>query len=108
MSGFFTTFEISEARRDMAQTLGPCTLEIIRQEDSESDTGGPDLADVALRDGGGKSLRIPYRIRPLRTPRTKVEGDQTIVVADWELLSVTRAVRMRWPRFAVVGIHEME
>ncbi len=85
MSGFFTTFELSEARRDMAETLGPCTLEIFRQEDSESETGGPDLSDVALKDPSGKVLHIPYRIRPLRQPRTRTEGEQTIVVADWEI-----------------------
>ncbi|CAB4139074.1 hypothetical protein UFOVP349_10 [uncultured Caudovirales phage] len=85
MSGFFTKFELSMLRRDMAQTLGPCTLEIFRQADSESETGGPDLADVALKDPSGKVLHIPYRIRPLRTPRTQVQGEQTVVVADWEI-----------------------
>ncbi len=85
MSGFFTTFEMSEARRDMAQTLGPMTLRILRQLDGQSETGGPDLAPSALTDSGGRPLEIPYRIRPLRTPRTKIEGEQTIVVADWEI-----------------------
>jgi hypothetical protein len=85
VSGFFTTFELSEARRDMAETLGPCTLEIFRQQDSQSETGGPDLSDVALKDPSGKVLHIPYRIRPLRTPRTQVQGEQTVVVADWEI-----------------------
>ncbi len=85
MSGFFTTFELSEARRDMTETLGPCTLEIFRQQDSESETGGPDLSDIALKDPSGKVLRVPYRIRPLRTPRTQVQGEQMVVVADWEI-----------------------
>jgi hypothetical protein len=85
VSGFFTASELSEARRDMAETLGPCTLEIFRQADSESETGGPDLADIALKDPSGKVLHIPYRIRPLRTPRTQVQGEQTVVVADWEI-----------------------
>lgn len=85
MSGFFTTFELASVRRDMAQTLGPCTLEIYRQADSESETGGPDLADVALKDPSGKVLHIPYRIRSLRQPRTRTEGEQTVVVADFEI-----------------------
>ena len=79
--------ELAESRQDFAETLGPCTLEIFRQEDSESETGGPDLADVALKDPSGKVLHIPYRIRPLRTPRTQVQGEQTVVVADWEMVT---------------------
>lgn len=85
MGGFFTTFELSEARRDMAQTLGPMTLRIIRQVASESETGGPDLAESALVDGGGEPLEVAYRARLLRTPRTTTKGEESVVVADWEI-----------------------
>ncbi len=82
---FFEEEDLAEARADMAAELGPQTLRIVLQRESESETGGPDLADVALKDAGGTPLQIHYRIRPLRQHRTKTEGEQTIVVADWEI-----------------------
>ena len=80
MGGFFTTFEVSESRRDMAQTLGPMTLTITYQRDSESETGGPDLAEATLTDARNNPIFVPYRARPLRNPRTSTEGEQSVVV----------------------------
>lgn len=82
---FFEEDDLAQARADMAAELGPQTLRIVRQQESESETGGPDLAEVALKDASGKVLAIPYRVRPLRQPRTRTEGEQSVVVADWEI-----------------------
>ena len=82
---FYEQDELAQARADMAGELGPQTLQIIQQRESESETGGPDLAEVALKDAGGDPLHIAYRIRPLRQPRTQVQGEQSVVVADWEI-----------------------
>lgn len=82
---FFTAAELAEARGDMESELGPHTLQILRQIDSDSDTGGPDVSEQYLTDGGGHNLNVAYRCRPLRTPRTRPDGESTIVVADWEI-----------------------
>lgn len=82
---FFESDELAETRADMTAELGPMTLTIVVQREGESPTGGPDIALQTLTGPGGQPLEIPYRSRALRTPRTKTEGEQSVVVADWEI-----------------------
>lgn len=82
---FLTDSDLAEARRDFEAELGPHTLTLVRIVEGQSETGGPDRTEQLFTDQGGRTLTPAYRARPLRTPRTRREGEQTIVVADWEI-----------------------
>lgn len=82
---YYSTRELAIARADLASQLGPDTCRVSRQLPSNSATGGPDLATQYLTDRGGSALEIYYRLRSLRQPRTKRQGEQDIVIANYEI-----------------------